>query len=1155
MNRIKVRIKEEIVILILTLFSSSWTTTLWETSNIRIDGPNRFSTFPMCRSLSTRGPDTLHCVFSDWQAEISEHYVYYSRSTNGGSSWSSPTSFPASSNSFPSITAWDRNVYISYPNGDVVTFRRSTDNGAHFSTSVNLNPPSGIPKATAIGCWGSNVYLIVHSELIPNNYLYFYRSTDNGANWSISPTSLGNGLYPAISVWRDTIHLVYCSSTSNGVVYYRRSTDGGEHWGDTVRLGTYFSEVFPSIDCRRGLVGVVWSQAGSQGAIYFRASTNSGTSWGNISFPGNGRWASVTVGGYLFHIVYSDSATYGNYEIRYRSTPNNGETWNPVVRLTTTSARSIQPYIHCFGDTLLHLVWTERDTVYYKKGRYLPKDLEIFSIPSPPRTIDSGSSYIPACSLYNSGLDTAYSFLVQSHIPGLYLSTASVSALPPNSKIRLNFDQFTANWPRGTYILTCSTQYNLDRYPQNDFKRCTLSIRVRDVGILDILSPPDSVDYGQSITPRARVKNFGTVNASFWTKMTIGSLYRESVWVDLTPGETMTVALPDWLVQERGTLIAQCQTKLSSDLRPENDTASKRVKVGVGDVGVVAILAPIGTYDSGFSVIPQARVKNFGTNPFSFPVRFLIGSFYTDVQSVDNLGPGEEREVVFASCPLSERGRWVVRCSTELIGDQDLTNDCQRDSIVIRVLDVAFVRRLVPLDSIRADSLFYPKVRVKNLGFPSASFNCLFVVKRAGNILYSERVRVESLSPMSSFDVEFPPLILSDTGLHLNEIELEFSGDQHPENNFFSGVFRVYWDTGGGRLPAWVPVGNVPAEPDMKRVKSGGGMTASPEGLYILKGNNTRSIYFYEPGGGIRFLDTIPSGVSGKKVKKGSAITYGEGKLYIAKGSGTKELWQLDLRTGEWLPLEIPGDKGLKGGTGLVFLPGYLYLLKGSKTQEFYRYNLSTGFWEFMPPSPVLVVDGSRMTTDGAKIYLLVGKVNLFYSFDPNTNQWTAKESLPLVHPLSGKKKKVKDGCALCYFAGDIYAVKGGNTQEFWKYDLDSAGWIPLELVPKGMSNKAVGGGAGLSAFAGKVYLLKGNNTPELWRYEGRGILFNSGAKAGLAAKSRIKESSTATSGKRVYDVLGKIVYEGRGRFALRPGIYFIEEEGKGERKKLVIIK
>jgi hypothetical protein len=38
-----------------------------------------------------------------------------------------------------------------------------------------------------------------------------------------------------------------------------------------------------------------------------------------------------------------------------------------------------------------------------------------------------------------------------------------------------------------------------------------------------------------------------------------------------------------------------------------------------------------------------------------------------------------------------------------------------------------------------------------------------------------------------------------------------------------------------------------------------------------------------------------------------------------------------------------------------------------------------------------------------------------------------------------------------------------------------------------------------------------------------------------------------------VYDVLGKIVYEGRGKFALKPGIYFVEE-GR-ERKKLVIVK
>lgn len=1158
---------------IFLLFSFSLGVTLWESANIRIDGGNRFTTYPMCRSLATRGPDTLHCVYSDWQAGGTSYNVYYSRSFNGGISWTTPTSFSASNNSYPSITAWDNFVYISYPNGSEFTFRRSTNNGGNWS-ATSFSPPSGTPISTGIGCWGNNIYLVMHSFATPEHHLYFCRSTDNGGTWPVSPTSLGSGQYPAISVWRDTIHLVYYWNARQGI-FYRRSTNAGQAWSDTVRLGTTYLEAFPSIDCRRGLIGVVWSYATTYGAISFRASTNSGTTWGTTSYPGNGRWATVTIGGYLSHVVYCDSTSYPNYELVYRFTPNQGVTWSPMERLTNTPARSINPPIHCFGDTLLRLVWTERDTVYYKRGKYLPRDIELFSIPSPARTIDSGSSNIPACSIYNTGLDTAKPFWTSAYISSLtggsmyYNESTYVANLPPNTKQRLSFNQFTANWPRGIYFLTCSTKYDLDQYDKNNFRRCTLTVRVRDVGILAILSPPDSVNYGATITPQVRMKNFGTVSATFNAVMKIGSLYKESVNVALNPDEVKDVSFPDWLVSERGTLIAKCSTKLTNDLRLENDTLTKRIKIDVGDVGVIQIIEPTGISDSGFSVIPRARVKNFGTLPFSFPVRFSLGSFYTDVQSVNNLGPAEERDVDFTPVTLSVRGYHLLRCSTELSGDQDNSNDGQRGTLLIRVLDVAFGRRLVPRDSIRADSLFSSKVRLRNFGFPEASFTCLFTIKKGENIVYSQRVTVEPIPPLDSSDVQFPPVVLSDTGIYLNHINCELSGDRHPEDNSFSGIFKVYLGGPGGQPSAWMPVVSVPPEPDMKRVKTGGGITASPETIYILKGNNTRSLYlYYPPTSEIRLLDTIPSGPSGKKVKKGSGITYGAGSLYIAKGAGTKELWRYAIERGEWSAMEIPGEKGLKGGTGIAFLPGYLYLLKGSKTNEFYRYNFSSSRWEILPYAPMPVVDGSRMTTDGAKIYLLLGKKNYFYTYTPHTNQWTEKESLPFIHPLTNKKKKVKDGSALVYFLNKIYAVKGGNTCEFWKYDPDNSSWSPLELVPKGMSGKAVGSGAGLATFANKIYLLKGNNTLEIWRYDGPGFMeWGMGSGKGTmgileSEKKKGKKEPLQPEGIiKIYNILGEQVKtllpgcQGSERLSLKPGIYFMEEFGKKEKRKLVVVR
>ncbi len=1144
------------VIVVMTIFISfSFGIVLWEPDNIKVtpEGGNRFTTYPMCRSLATKGPDTIHCVYSGWQGGVPS--VYYKRSTNNGTSWGSERSFTASINSYPSIAAWDRYIYISYPLNPEAVIQRSTDAGNSWRAQTTIISPANSCLGTAIGCWGNNLYLVLHSPTLTGDSLYFYRSTNNGDYWS-TPFSLGLGKYPSISVWRDTIHLVYYSS-SRFAIFYRRSTNGGATWQDTIRLGTVYTDYFPSIDCRRVRVGVVWSSASTNTTVYFRGSTNSGTSWGSISYPSTtARNASVSIGAYFAHIVYQSDGS-GSPELFYRNTSNNGTTWSTAEQLTNTSQPSILPYLTVFADSILKLAWTERDTVYYKKGKYLTKDVGVVSIVSPPPIIDSGSLYIPACTSFNSGLNPE-TYWVRLTISNIYDESTFVANHQPNTKLILPFLPFAANFPRGSYILTCSTRLNGDMYPPNDSLRRTIQVRVRDVGILEILAPPDFVNFGETHPVRVRLKNFGNVNASFYALMTIGSLYKESVLVALNPDEVRDVSFPDWLVSERGTLIVKCTTRLDGDLRPENNKLEKRTTVDVGDVGVVAILSPVGTIDSGLSVIPKVRVKNFGTLPISFPVRVSIGSFYTDYQSVENLLPEEERDVDFISCTLIQRGYHLVKCSTEFGGDQERSNDTLSATLLIRILDVGVNERLVPRDSIPKDTVFFPKARVANFGFPEVSFSVLYEIRRGTTVIYSEREDVIGLLPQEMADIEFPPLTLPDTGVYISYINAELPYDCHPENNSFSGIFRVYQGE-SSQPPAWRHIANIPSEPDYKMVGSGGSLTATPEGIYLIKGNNTRSLYRFSPETGeVAFVDSLPYGIKPKKVKKGAAITYGSDNLYIAKGNSTKELWQFSIPQDSWSNLpEVPGEKGLKGGTGLIYLNKHLYLLKGSKTQEFYSLNLSTMRWEILQGPPVPICDGSCLTTDGNLLYLLVGKKNLFYSYDISSNQWIERETLPFSHPQIGKKKKVKDGASLAYASGEIYATKGGNSEEVWKYRMTSCDWVPIEPVPRGPSGKRIGAGGALAFFSGKLYLMKGNKTPEIWRYDPEGISFRQKKEAERNSKeNNILKAPILRpkEGVAVYNILGKLVYKGDPKeLSLKPGIYFITNKGEDPQKILIV--
>ena len=168
----------------------------------------------------------------------------------------------------------------------------------------------------------------------------------------------------------------------------------------------------------------------------------------------------------------------------------------------------------------------------------------------------------------------------------------------------------------------------------------------------------------------------------------------------------------------------------------------------------------------------------------------------------------------------------------------------------------------------------------------------------------------------------------------------------------------------------------------------------------------------------------------------------------------------------------------------------YVYLLRGSGTYDFYRYNTATDVWDITLPtapggaSTKAYKNGSSITYDGNDtIYCLKGSYNEFAAYSVSGKTWVTKDPLPLAAPPSTKKKKVKDGSGAAYAGKTVYALKGGNTDEFWTYKCDSHKWFTGLPVPAGI--KKVKGGGGLVYASGNktCYALRGNNTREFWAY------------------------------------------------------------------------
>ncbi|MEO0083819.1 MAG: SBBP repeat-containing protein, partial [candidate division WOR-3 bacterium] len=299
----------------------------------------------------------------------------------------------------------------------------------------------------------------------------------------------------------------------------------------------------------------------------------------------------------------------------------------------------------------------------------------------------------------------------------------------------------------------------------------------------------------------------------------------------------------------------------------------------------------------------------------------------------------------------------------------------------------------------------------------------------------------------------------------------------------------------------WRQRGYVPEGPYYKKIKSGGALlTDGVSRIFAFKGNNTNEFYVYDILSN-SWTDkcTIPQGDKRKRVKAGASLCYdGINTIYALKGGNTQEFWAYDIETNSWSQLkDVPlgaSNKKIKGGSGLVFATkgdsSFVFCLKGSKTNEFYAYYVQGDTWLKRKDAPLGLSSkgfdkGSCITYNGNDtIYALKNKYNEFFAYAITSDTWITRQPMPM-NSIYGRNKKVKDGASMAYHPeGIIYAFKGGNTQEFWAYDVSANNWTVKETIPKGPTGKKkVGAGGSLCYAMGHIFALKGNNTLEFWRY------------------------------------------------------------------------
>ena len=317
--------------------------------------------------------------------------VFFRESSNGGSTWTPPTTssalkispkggvaqFPVMFTQFQQVTSGD--VYVTWAqtvtqaNGSKILqifVAASTNNGVSFTTTQLSHNATNSENTPAIGAWGANVCVSWFSAKSAkgNGGIYVSCSTNNGATWSaakdvINPSRNGES---EIVIYQNNVYLV-----ADGIDF-TASYNAGASWSPWVNLfqapfsqtSIYYGRE-PWLAAYGNLVSVVWEANSTTSGISYhdqgRASTDGGKTWGitqNITDPLKDNWEPENVA--YASSVFMTFHGLGNNGIYATSALNvNSETptWTKPVLLSPTKLTSSFGHIFTSDGANIFVMW------------------------------------------------------------------------------------------------------------------------------------------------------------------------------------------------------------------------------------------------------------------------------------------------------------------------------------------------------------------------------------------------------------------------------------------------------------------------------------------------------------------------------------------------------------------------------------------------------------------------------------------------------------------------------------------------------------------------------------------------------------------------------------------------------------------------------
>jgi hypothetical protein len=445
----------------------------------------------------------------------------------------------------------------------------------------------------------------------------------------------------------------------------------------------------------------------------------------------------------------------------------------------------------------------ENDTISTLVNVVRVIDAAAVTIVAPAGAVDSGVVKTPQALVANLGTSKA-DFAVTFSIGTQYYDTVPVSVTPGETML-VSFDNWIAQ-PVGLFAVRCSTCLTGDTNNLNDLATDSVQVVSRtDAEAVALLAPTGVVDSGKTITPVCLIANRSTSTQTVPAQLTIGANYCDTAWKLLEPGGSDTVQFTDWVASPLGMHVVRCSTMLAGDENPANDTVVDSVLVTARiDAGVVAILAPFDTLDSGAVTTPLCRIVNGSVSPKDVPVQLTIGSFYTATRT-KLLPPGTEDTVEFPAWTAVQVGTHAVRCSTMLAGDEDPANDTLGTEVTVRVrIDAAAVAIVAPAGAVDSGSVVTPQAIVANL----SAYPEQIPVRLTIGTTYDESTTV-LLPPDSSAQLSFPDWAATAVGVFEVRCSTSLADDHDPSNDTVSALVTVMNRHDVGCYTVLTPTGSV----------------------------------------------------------------------------------------------------------------------------------------------------------------------------------------------------------------------------------------------------------------------------------------------------------------------------------------------------------